>query len=43
LVLAGEDFMFRLQAEEVPDSSKSQFATLNESRNKRGSNLKKLP
>ena len=38
-----EDFMFQLLAEEVPDSLKSQIATLNESGNRRGSNLKKLP
>ena len=38
-----EDFMFQLLKEEIPDSSKSQIATLNESGNKRGSNVKKLP
>ena len=38
-----EDFMFQLQKEEIPDSSKSQIVTLNESGNKRGSNVKKLP
>ena len=38
-----EDFMFRLQKEEIPNSSKSQIVTLNESGNKRGSNVKKLP
>ncbi|MBQ9572279.1 MAG: ORF6N domain-containing protein [Acidaminococcaceae bacterium] len=38
-----EDFMFQLLKEEIPDSSKSQIVTLNESGNKRGSNVKKLP
>ena len=38
-----EDFLFQLQKEEIPDSSKSQIVTLNESGNKRGSNVKKLP
>ena len=31
-----EDFMFQLLKEEIPDSSKSQIVTLNESGNKRG-------
>ena len=39
-----EDFMFQLSKEEVPDNfSKSQFATLNENGDKRGTNIKKLP
>ena len=31
-----EDFMFQLEASEITDSLKSQFATLNVSENKRG-------
>ena len=39
-----EDFMFQLTKEEVPEEfSKSQFATLNENEDKRGTNIKKLP
>ena len=39
-----EDFMFKLEKEEVPDAFlKSQFVTLNESGNKRGLHVKKLP
>jgi len=39
-----EDFMFQLKKEEIPDNfSKSQFATLNEDSDKRGTNIKKLP
>ena len=39
-----EDFMFRLTKDEIPEAfSKSQIATLNESGNMRGSNIKKLP
>lgn len=39
-----EDFMFRLTKDEIPeDFSKSQFATLNENRDRRGTNIKKLP
>lgn len=39
-----EDFMFQLEKEEIPDSfSKSQFATLNEKSDKRGTNIKKMP
>ncbi len=38
-----EDFMFQLQAEEIPVSLKSQFATLNENNNKRGLHMKKMP
>lgn len=39
-----EDFMFQLTKEEVPEEClKSQFATLNENRNKRGLHIKKLP
>ena len=39
-----EDFMFQLEKEEIPESFlKSQFATLNENRNKRGLHIKKLP
>ena len=39
-----EDFMFQLKKEEVPEEfSKSQIVTLNESGDKRGTNIKKLP
>ncbi|CDA67491.1 oRF6N domain [Clostridium sp. CAG:510] len=39
-----EDFMFQLTKDEIPeDFSKSQFATLNENGNRRGTNIKKLP
>ena len=39
-----DDFMFRLTKEEIPEGcSKSQFATLNEKGDKRGTNIKKLP
>ena len=39
-----EDFMFQLNREEIPAGfSKSQIATLNESGDKRGRNIKKLP
>ena len=39
-----EDFMFQLNREEIPEGfSKSQIATLNESGDKRGRNIKKLP
>lgn len=39
-----EDFMFQLLKEEIPNNfSKSQFATLNENGDKRGTNIKKLP
>ena len=39
-----EDFMFQLERDEIPDEfSKSQFATLNENGDKRGTNIKKLP
>ena len=38
-----EDFMFQLEAKEIPDSLKSQIATLNESDNKRGMHIKKMP
>lgn len=38
-----EDFMFQVEPEEVPDRLKSQFATLNESNNKRGMHIKKMP
>lgn len=39
-----EDFMFQLKKEEVPeDFSKSQFVILNESGDRRGTNIKKLP
>lgn len=38
------DFMFQLSKEELPENfSKSQFATLNKSTDKRGTNIKKLP
>jgi len=39
-----EDFMFQLSQEEIPnDYLKSQFVTLNESGNKRGLHIKKMP
>lgn len=39
-----EDFMFQLNKEEIPnDYLKSQFVTLNESGNKRGLHIKKMP
>ena len=39
-----EDFMFQLKKEEVPtEFSKSQFVTLNENGDKRGTNIKKMP
>ena len=39
-----EDFMFQLKKEEVPeDFLKSQIVTLNESGNKRGLHIKKMP
>lgn len=38
-----EDFMFQLEANEITDSLKSQFATLNVSENKRGMHIKKMP
>lgn len=39
-----EDFMFQLKMDELPETcSKSQFATLNDNGNRRGSNIKKLP
>lgn len=38
-----EDFMFQIEPEEVPDRLKSQIATLNESNNKRGMHIKKMP
>ena len=38
-----EDFMFRLTEEEIPERLKSQFATLNETGNRRGLHIKKLP
>lgn len=39
-----EDFMFQLNREEITEGfSKSQIATLNESGDKRGTNIKKLP
>ena len=39
-----ENFMFQLTKDEIPkDFSKSQFATLNENGNRRGTNIKKLP
>ena len=38
-----EDFMFQLKEEEIPFSSRSQFATLNSSDNKRGFNIKYRP
>ena len=38
-----EDFMFQLVESEIPDSLKSQFATLNINENKRGMHIKKMP
>ncbi len=38
-----EDFMFQLVENEIPDSLKSQFATLNDNGNKRGMHIKKMP
>ena len=39
-----EDFMFQLKKEEIPEEfSKSQIVTLNESGNKRGLHIKKMP
>ena len=39
-----EDFMFQLKQEEIPSEYiKSQFVTLNESGNKRGLHIKKMP
>lgn len=39
-----EDFMFQLKQEEIPSNYlKSQFVTLNESGNKRGLHIKKMP
>ena len=39
-----EDFMFQLEKEEIPEEFlKSHFVTLNESGNKRGQHIKKLP
>ena len=39
-----EDFMFQLTKEELPEEfSKSQIVTLNDTKDKRGTNIKKLP
>ena len=38
-----EDFMFQIEPEELPKGLKSQIATLNESGNKRGLHVKKMP
>lgn len=39
-----EDFMFQLSKEEIPENfSKSQFVTLKENEDRRGTNIKKLP
>lgn len=38
-----EDFCFQLRTEELPFSLKSQFAILNDSGNKRGLHIKKMP
>lgn len=38
-----EDFMFQLDSGEIPDSLKSQFATLNAKNSKRGMHIKKMP
>lgn len=37
-----EDFMFQLIENQIPDSLKSQIATLNISENKRGMHIKKM-
>ena len=37
------DFMFKLTPDELPDSLKSQIVILNESGNKRGMHIKKMP
>lgn len=38
-----KDFMFQLESKEIPIALKSQIATLNESGNKRGLHIKKMP
>ena len=38
-----EDFMFQLKPEELPESLKSQNVILNESGNRRGMHIKKMP
>lgn len=38
-----KDFMFQLTEEEIPESLKSHFVTLNKSKNKRGLHIKKMP
>ena len=38
-----EDFMFQLKTSEITESLKSQIATLNVSKNKRGMHIKKMP
>jgi len=38
-----EDFMFQIEPEEIPERLKSQIATLNQSGNKRGLHIKKMP
>ena len=38
-----DDFMFQLNPYEIPESLKSQIVTLNESGNKRGMHIKKMP
>ena len=38
-----EDFMFQLRPDEIPDSLKSQFATLKEGESRRGKHIKKMP
>ena len=38
-----EDFVFQLDAKEIPTALKSQFATLNDNGNKRGLHIKKMP
>ena len=38
-----EDFMFQLKISEITESLKSQIATLNVSKNKRGMHIKKMP
>ena len=38
-----EDFMFKLSPDELPESLKSQNVILNESGNRRGMHIKKMP
>ncbi|MEG0684800.1 MAG: ORF6N domain-containing protein, partial [Coprobacillus sp.] len=38
-----DDFMFQITRDEIPESLKSQFVTLNNNDNKRGLHIKKMP